>query len=102
MRDADLMLEILKELKDSPSGQSPFLKTMDMDLERYHHAELLCDSGLATWRSDSFLRITNQGYDFINAINQDKKHVESFKNLLSQGKSLLDVVHKIISIVNSV
>ena len=104
MRNADFMIEILNEMNNTVDGQILFVQTLGMseiEREHRHHAELLDDAGLATWKSESMLRITNKGYDFLNAIGQDKRYIESFKTLLAQGKSLLEVANKIISIVNS-
>ena len=74
----------------------------EQDLARHHQAELLSDSGLATWNSDSAIRITNSGYDFLNAINQDRpQYIATCKELLGKGKALLNVANHIVSIVNS-
>ena len=70
--------------------------------ERFHNGELLVDAGLATWTSESAMRITNDGYDFLNAFRQDpQKYKAKAEELFSRGKSLLHVARDIISIVNA-
>ena len=105
MRNVDLMIELLEEMSSSADGQILLVRTLGMsehDLVRYHQAELLSDSGLATWNSDSAIRITNSGYDFLNAVNQDRpQYIATCKELLGKGKALLNVANHIISIVNS-
>ncbi len=106
MRNIDTMIELLKEMGAAVDGQIAIFKTVDMsesEMARNHHAELLIDAGLATWQSESMIRITNSGYDFLNAINQDpSKYISKCKELISQGKELLEVVKTVMSIVNAV
>ena len=48
-------------------------------------------------------RITNDGYNFLAAVKQDRpKYTEIFKNLLDQGKSLLNASNQIVTLVNTV
>ena len=99
------MIELLEEMGNVIDGQILIVRTMGMSeqkRERHHHAELLSDAGLATWKSDSMIRITNHGYDFLNAINQDPPtYTAKCKELLGQGKTLLDVANTVISIVTA-
>ena len=105
MRNIDLMIELLEEMSNCAGGQILLVRPLgmsDQDFERYHQAELLGDAGLAVWKSDSAIRITNSGYDFLNAINQDcPQYLATCKELLGKGKALLNVANHIISIVNS-
>ena len=104
MRDINQMIDLLEEMDNDPGGFILVRNTLNMSSaqrKRYHHAELLTDAGLALQKSDSGFRITNGGYDFLNAVKQDRpKYIAKAKELLEQGKSLLDVVAQVISIVN--
>ncbi len=106
MRNIGTMIELLEEMSNAVDGQLVMVQTMGMsETERAHnhHAELLIDTGLATWQSDSMIRITNSGYDFLNAINQDPpKYISKCKELIGQGKELLEVVKTVMSIANAV
>ena len=106
MRNVDLMIELLEEMGNAVDGQIMMVQTMGMSettRARRHHAELLSDAGLAIWQSDSMIRITNSGYEFLNAINQDPpKYISKCKELLGQGKQLLEVANTVMSIVNAV
>ena len=99
------MVELLKDMSDNPSGQILLARRLSMseiEEKKYHNAELLSDAGLATWKSDSAVLITNDGYDFLNAVSQDSpEYIARAKGLLGQGKSLLAVANDIISIVDA-
>ena len=107
MRDLELMLEILKEMSEEPNGCINVLESYgsESDAIRRHHADLLRDTGLAKWKckGDCTIRITNQGYDFLNAIETDKpKYLEQCKQLLDKGVSFLKVVNNLISVANNI
>ena len=106
MRDIVLMVDLLEDMAAKPDGYILLVKHLGMserERKRHHNAELLSDAGLATWKSDSAVRITNDGYDFLNAVNQDPpKYTARAKELLGQGKTLLAVAKDIISIVNAI
>ena len=75
MRDIDLMVTLLEDMADKPDGQLLLVKHLGMserEREQHHNAELLGDAGLATWKSDSTVRITNDGYDFLSAVRRDR------------------------------
>ena len=105
MRDIELMLELLDEMDKDAGGRIMLVQTMGMSEEkrhRRHQAELLADAGLATWESDSMIRITNHGHDFLNAINQDRPtYTDRCKELLVRGKALAEVAAAIVTIVSS-
>ena len=73
MRDPELMLSLLEEMSRSDEGTIMAIKPGDgyagPEHRRHHHADLLVDAGHAKWVSDahSVARITNAGYDFLNA-----------------------------------
>ena len=63
------------------------------ELKRKHHVELLADAGLVEWfDTNTFPRITNAGYDFIEAINKKKGARERFLEVLETGAPLLNAV----------
>ena len=105
MRDMELMLELLEEMDKDAGGSIMLVQTLGMSEEkrhRRHQADLLDDAGLAVWESDSMIRITNHGYDFLGAVNQDRPtYVARCKELLVQGKTLAEVAAAIITIVSS-
>lgn len=73
MRDPELMLSLLEEMSRSDEGTIMATKPggghAGPEHRRHHHADLLVDAGHAKWVSDahSVARITNAGYDFLNA-----------------------------------
>ena len=82
MRDPEMLVTLLKEMANDVRGklQCPqYLGMSGEDQARYHHVELLVDAGHAAWLNQGIARITNDGYDFIQAI--DKQQVASDKFL---------------------
>lgn len=106
MRNADLMIDLLEEMSNEPNGLIILVVAFESPEgagARYHHAELLSDAGLAHWKTESAVRITNQGYDFLNAVRQGPPGLrQKFKNFLDQGRSLLVSVNDIVSIANGI
>ena len=101
MRDTELMIALLKEMAEDSYGHVMLIKTLGMGestQSRLHHAELLADEGLADWRSDSMLRITNHGYEFLAAIEQDKSYREKFADWLDRGASVASATAKIVEL----
>ena len=72
MRDPELMISLLKEMSEDNMGHLIIPMTFGMDeceQQRRHHVELLVDAGHAQWTGgkQDIARITNAGYDFLNA-----------------------------------
>ena len=70
MKDMNVMLELLKKMSEAPIGAIIIRQNLGMDASaqnEYHQAELLTDLGLAKWKSESMIRITSLGYDFIDS-----------------------------------
>ena len=67
MRKPELMLELLEEMSRDESGRLHIFPRFER--ERRHHIDLLVDAGHAEWSGGerSTARITNAGYDFLNA-----------------------------------
>ena len=104
MRDVELMIRSLEEMAGKSDGLILAPRALSMSEAqrmRLHNIDLLTDTGLAVWVSDSGVRITNDGYDFLNAVNQDRpRYVDMAKELLGQGKSMFAVAANIIAVVN--
>ena len=91
MKDPELMISMLKEMAGDSYGHVMITKKLGMSegkQHRIHQAELLTDAGLADWRSDSMLRITNSGYELISAIDQANTIEQQFLNWIALGWSL--------------
>lgn len=75
MRDPELMLALLHEMAERDTGMLTVPMPGDGHTgerhRRHHHVELLVDAGHAEWVDDKqhAARITNAGYDFLNAAN---------------------------------
>ena len=96
------MLKLLEDMANDSGGLKRVPATFERSSSVVHSLDLLEDAGLAVWISDSRIRITNDGYDFLNAIRQDRpKYTAKAKELLGQGKSLLSVVGTIVGIVTA-
>ena len=106
VRDPELMIEILEEIAERPEGYILEVATLGMSpaqSAKLHHLRLLADAGLVDQMNDHAHRITNDGYDFLGAVKQDRpKYTKIFKNLLDQGKSLLSASNQIVTLVDAV
>ena len=101
MRDPEMMIALLREMAENSYGEVMFSKTYGMSEEaqhRLHQGELLADEGLAEWRSESMLRITNRGYEFLAAISQDNAYPLQFAEWLDRGTSVANAAAKIIEL----
>ena len=96
MRDPELLISLLKEMADQSDGRIRMAVTLGMSEEeqrRKLHIELLADAGLVEWYDTrKFPRITNAGFDFIEAINKRKGARERFFEVLDTGAPLLNAV----------
>ena len=102
MRDTDLMLALLREMADQPDGRVAATVAMGASEDcrrRHHHVEILVDARYAEWAGEGMARITNAGYDFLNAVSQDDEQKSRFRQLLAQGMSLLEAGSRIVDSV---
>ena len=102
MKAPELMISLLKEMAESPDGSILLLETQGMDevdRRRLHNGELLADAALAVWKDDSILRITDQGYEFLKAVEKDKSIPAKFAESLRQGAPVASAVARIIELV---
>ena len=100
MRDPEMMVSILRKMADSPAGEMILRLTLGMSEEQRvhnHHVELLLDAGLAAEKSASMVIITNDGYDFLNALENNLQALPAFVNMIHGGKTLLEAVNAIFS-----
>ena len=65
----------------------------------HHHLELLVDAGHAEWSGSrnpkDVVRITNDGYDFLNAIDNGKGTKSRFLELFNNGMPYLRAAFEI-------
>lgn len=95
MRDPELMVGLLEEMSKDAMGRLSIPMTLGMgekEQQRHHHVELLVDAGHADWLSDKqhIARITNAGYDFLNAATNPKSGESAktrFVDLFNSGVS---------------
>ena len=102
MRDVDLMLRLLRQMSIDPMGRTSALQTLGMsddDQSRFHNIEILVDVGHVEWVSDSRVRITNDGYDFVNAIDKNTSLRAKLAELLQKGKPFADAARIIIALM---
>ena len=105
MRDPELMLSLLDEMSRSDEGTIVVIRPGDgyagPEHRRHHHADLLVDAGHAKWVGDarSVARITNAGYDFLNAASNPKhgekakaRFVELFNSGVAYARAAQDAV----------
>ena len=108
MRDPELMLSLLEEMSRSDEGTimagEPGDGHTGLEHRRHHHADLLVDAGHAKWVSDerSVVRITNAGYDFLNAATNPthgEKAKSRYVDLFDQGVSYVRSAQAAVDIV---
>ena len=96
MRDPELLISILKEMAEQSDGRIHMAVTLGMSEEerrRKLHIELLADAGLVEWYEiNKFPRITNAGFDFIQAVSKKKGARQRFLEVLDTGAPLLNAV----------
>ncbi len=104
MRDSDLMLSLLREMANNPFGRIRAAMTAGMNEDeqrRVHHIELLVDAGHAEWETPGRrdVRITNAGYDFLNAVSQDETYKDQFADYFNRGMSFVEAARRIVDLV---
>ena len=68
----------------------------DDELDRMHNIEILSDAGHAHWISDSMVRITNEGYDFLQAIQQGEQYRATFLERINMGIEYVRVAAEVV------
>ena len=118
MRDPELLLGLLREMANSPNGEIksplwaisherissedrqdnslPDLVSPRPDTEqnrRCHHMMLLAEVHLVEWDHRwSSPRITNAGYDLVEAVDKNQKCMDEFLEKMKAGTPLLQAV----------
>ena len=95
MRDPKQSLSLLRRMAAETDGRLKFTRTMGMDEKKQreaHHLELLADAGLVEWWGDKFPRITNNGYDFIEAVDKNPESMEVFLEKIGRGIPLAQAI----------
>ena len=90
MRDPETLLSLLREMAADDFGRSNLVVTFGMDEDQrrmVHHMELLADAGHVEWDSGGreFPRITNDGYDFIEAVDKNAESMAIFIDKFEKG-----------------
>lgn len=103
MRDPNLMLNLLRLMAEQPRGSIdvpwPYDPT-DEELSLRHHVELLVD-GHAQWtgHQHDVVRMTNAGYDFLNAVNQGDTYIAKFTEHFNSGVPYAQAALHIVQLV---
>ena len=104
MRDPELLIVLLRNMAEQPNGRISVPVHFGMsegEQRRKHHMELLNDAGLVEWYDiKKHPRITNLGYDFIEAIDKKKGARERFFEVLDTGAPLLSAINAIADLFN--
>lgn len=101
MRDPELLISLLQEMSETVDGQIHVPQTLGMSEEkrnRIHQIDLLVDAGHATWQHKGVARITNDGYDFLNAIDKQPAAKERFLELFNNGATYIKAALEAINI----
>ena len=103
MRDPDLLVELLRKMNDAEDGRLLSPNTLGgRNQKERHQLEILADAGHAKWISDHVIRITNDGYDFLNAIDKGGDTWDKFLEYLDKGMKYVTAARKVIEVVGTV
>ena len=104
MRDPEVMLSLLREMAGDDNGRIVVAAHFGMSVDeqrRRHHAELLIDAGHAQWKDPKGVaRITNAGYDFIDAAEKQERVRTKFLELFKAGIPYLMAVKAALDVLN--
>ena len=104
MYDPELSLKLLKEMSEAVDGRISNISHLGMTEEQRHvrhQLEILTDLGHAQWEGEqlSRVRITGEGYDFLNAIEKNPNLKKEFLSMLGRGLPYLKAVAAILAMV---
>ena len=99
-------MSLLREMAGDNYGRLVMPATLGMSAEKQkqrHHLELLIDAGRAEWtgQQESIARITNAGYDFINAVDQGEEFIRKFLDLIGKGIRVGKAMDTIVELVSN-
>ncbi len=104
MRDPELLISLLREMSDQINGHIYLPYTMgaeDEEYRRHHHGDLLVDAGHAMWQRDKQgIRITTQGYDFLNAIEKQDDARSGFLQWMQKGMDYANAAIKAVELAS--
>ena len=116
VRDPELMLALLRQMAREDSGELHLNALgQSTNFQKYrHHLILLVDAGHAQWETDhrslpiirdvalrerSVARITNDGYDFLNAVDQGESYRLRFIKLFQDGVPYVKAAIEVVNLV---
>jgi len=97
-RDNDFIRQLLLECEQSDDIHLVALDVIapsNDELKRYHHAQLLCDVGYFTPFGEHSYRMTNQGYDYLEAIKNETVWAKTKEEVTKLGGATLDMIKDI-------
>lgn len=92
MRNIGAMIAVLEEAAQARDGR--IIATLDGG-GTHHQVELLADCGLVEWVSDYVARITNKGYDFLQALERKEGFREQLQRYLDRGMPIVNAIAKV-------
>ena len=98
MRNPEKMMAILDAMRQAPNGETViaparFWLGKEQQKEQ-HHAALLVDAGLATWKGpgETILRITLDGHRVMEKLEQDARRRTKLCELLRGGRTVIEAI----------
>lgn len=103
MKEPQMFMDLLNEASERPDGSLLCVRTFGMSAEkqnRRHHVELLVDAGHMTWVTGKkdMVRITNAGYDFLNACESNADAKATFVEKVKAGFPYVDAALKAVEV----
>ena len=97
-RDDDFIRQLLLECEQSDDIHLVArlrLNPSNDELKRYHHIRLLCDSGYFAAVGEHVYRMTNQGYNYLEAIKNETVWAKTKEEVTKLGGATLDMIKDI-------
>ena len=104
MRDPALLVRLLRSAAEDPAGELSVFDVPREDSELYkHHVDLLIDAEHLQWKSAPNVpswvaRMTDQGYDFLNAVDKDDTSRSKFIEIFQAGKPYIEAVLEVLKL----
>lgn len=99
MREAELLIKVLRETSQYESGVIMMVKPYDENV--IHHVSLLIDAKLGVERPNVSMEMTNAGYDFLSALEANPHMEKMWVDLLNNGATLAGACRKVTEDVNT-
>ena len=97
-RDDDFIRQLLLECEQSDDIHLVArlrLNPSNDERKRHHHVLLLCDAGYFTPIGNQVYRMTNQGYDYLEAIKNETVWAKTKEEVTKLGGATLDMIKDI-------